>query len=110
MLDKTVMKREEEMTKGTMITLSGLRSQEDAKRIVIVVNGEKEFKTLKADSEKDSEKEEKSFSHYLRKEARIITEVQELLANEIKARLSSDVCTREIVQLVEPLAKLRIKG
>lgn len=152
------------MTKGTMITLSGLRSQEEAKRIatalseiygakvtytyndkyphthifvekeisiyinhiegdlelideylrrepiVMLVNGEKELKSLKADAEKDSEKEEKSFSHYLRKEARITTEMQELLANEIKARLSSDVYTREIAQLVEPLAKLRIKG
>ena len=73
-------------------------------------DAKEKIKTLKSDAEKDCEKEEKSFSHYLRKEARIITEVQELLANEIKARLSSDVCTREIVQLVEPLAKLRIKG
>lgn len=99
------------MINGTLITLSGLHSQEDAKRIVIVVNGEKEFKTLKADSEKDSEKEEKSFSHYLRKEARIITEVQELLANEIKARLSTGACTTgEIAQLVESFAQLRFKG
>ena len=73
-------------------------------------DAKEKIKTLKSDAEKDSEKEEKSLSHYLRKEARIITEVQELLANEIKAWLSSDVYTREIVQLVEPLAKLRIKG
>ena len=73
-------------------------------------DAKEKIKTLKSDAEKDSEKEEKSLSHYLRKEARIINEVQELLANEIKAWLSSDVYTREIVQLVEPLAKLRIKG
>lgn len=71
---------------------------------------EKELKTLKIDAEKDSEKEEKSLSHYLRKEARIITEVQELLANEIKTRLSTGACTREIAQLVEPFTKLKIKG
>ncbi|WP_158696711.1 hypothetical protein [Mogibacterium diversum] len=163
-----MMKREnqggKEMIDGTMITLVGLRSQEDAKRIatalseiyganvtytyndkyphthifvekeipfhinhtegdlerideylrrepiVMLVNGEKELKTLKTDAEKESEKEEKSLSHYLRKEARIITEVQEILANEIKARLSSDGCTISLLQLVEPLAKLRIKG
>ena len=105
------MKREEEMTEGTILTLSGLRSQEDTKRIVIVVNGEKEFKTLKADSEKDSEKEEKSFSHYLRKETRITSEVQEMLANKIKTRLSTGACTTgEIAQLVESFAKLRFKG
>lgn len=47
---------------------------------------------------------------YVLKEAQIVTEIQELLADEIKARLSKGVCTREIAQLVEPLAKLRIKG
>jgi hypothetical protein len=73
-------------------------------------DAKEKIKTLKGDAEKDCEKEEKSFSYYLKKEARITSEVQEMLANEIKARLSSDVCTREIVQLVEPLAKLRIKG
>lgn len=73
-------------------------------------DAKEKIKTLKSDAEKDSEKEEKSLSHYLRKEARIITEVQELLANEIKTRLSTGACTREIAQLVEPFAKLRIKG
>ena len=72
-------------------------------------DAKEKIKTLKSDAEKECKQEHKSLSYYLRKEARIITEVQELLANEIKARLSSDVCTREIVQLVEPLAKLRIK-
>ena len=33
------MKREEEMTEGTMLTLSGLRSQEDAKRIAAALSG-----------------------------------------------------------------------
>lgn len=153
------------MTEGTMLTLSGLRSQEDAKRIatalseiygakvtytyndkyphthifvekkisiyinhiegdleliyeylrrepiVMLVNGEKELKTLKTDAEKESEKEEKSLSHYLRKEARITSEVQEMLANKIKTRLSTGVCTTgEIAQLVESFAKLRLKG
>lgn len=153
------------MIDRTLITLSGLRSQEDAKRIatalseiyganvtytyndkyphthifvekkisiyinhiegdlelideylrrepiVMLVNGEKELKTLKTDAEKESEKEEKSLSHYLRKEARIITEVQEMLANKIKTRLSTGTCTTgEIAQLVESFAKLRLKG
>ena len=73
-------------------------------------DAKEKIKTLKSDAEKDSEKEEKSLSHYLRKEARIITEVQELLANEIKIRLSTGACTREIAQLVEPFTKLKIKG
>ncbi|WP_281522845.1 hypothetical protein [Mogibacterium timidum] len=73
-------------------------------------DAKEKIKTLKSDAEKDSEKEEKSLSHYLRKEARIITEVQEILANEIKARLSQENQMCAIVQLVEPLAKLRIKG
>lgn len=47
---------------------------------------------------------------YVLKEAQIVTEIQELLADEIKAQLSKGACTREIVQLVEPFAKLRIKG
>ena len=51
-----------------------------------------------------------TLSDYVLKEAQVITEIQELLANEIKARLSKGVCTREIAQLVESLAKLRIKG
>lgn len=68
------------------------------------------IKTLKSDAEKDCEKEEKSFSYYLKKEARITSEVQEVLANEIKTRLSTGACTREIAQLVEPFTKLRIKG
>ena len=73
-------------------------------------DAKEKIKTLKSDAEKDCEKEERSLSHYLRKEARITTEVQELLANEIKARLSSDGCAISLVHLVEPLAKLRIKG
>jgi hypothetical protein len=73
-------------------------------------DAKEKIETLKSDAEKECKQEQKSLSYYLRKEARITTEVQEVLANEIKARLSSDVCIREIVQLVEPLAKLRIKG
>ena len=51
-----------------------------------------------------------TLSDYVLKEAQIVTEMQELLADEIKAQLSKGACTREIVQLVEPFAKLRIKG
>ena len=69
------------------------------------------IKTLKSDAEKDCEKEEKSFSHYLKKEARITSEVQEMLANKIKTRLSTGACTTgEIAQLVESFAQLRFKG
>lgn len=69
------------------------------------------IKTLKSDTEKDCEKEEKSFSYYLKKEARITSEVQEMLANKIKTQLSTGACTTgEIAQLVESLAKLRFKG
>lgn len=68
-------------------------------------------KMLKGDAEKDCEKEEKSFSYYLKKEARITSEVQEMLANKIKTRLSTGACTTgEIAQLVESFAKLRLKG
>ena len=51
-----------------------------------------------------------TLSDYVLKEAQIVTEIQELLADEIKAQLSKGACTREIAQLVEPFAKLRIKG
>ena len=51
-----------------------------------------------------------TLSDYVLKEAQIVAEIQELLADEIKAQLSKGACTREIAQLVEPLAKLRIKG
>lgn len=44
---------------------------------------------------------------YVLKEAQIVTEIQELLADEIKARLSKGVFTREVAQLVESLAKLK---
>ena len=68
------------------------------------------IKTLKSDAEKECKQEHKSLSHYLRKEARIITEVQEMLANKIKTRLSTGACTTgEIAQLVESFAKLRLK-
>jgi len=41
------------------------------------------------------------------REARIVNEIQELLADEIKAQLSKGACTRKIAQLVESLAKLK---
>ena len=67
------------------------------------------IKILKSEAEKECKQEHKSLACYLLKEARITTEVQELLVNVIKARLSSGVCTEELATLVEPLAKLRIK-
>ncbi|MBB1548256.1 MAG: hypothetical protein HG448_005750 [Mogibacterium sp.] len=74
-------------------------------------DAKEKIKTLKSDAEKDCEKEEKSFSYYLKKEARITSEVQEMLANKIKTRLSTGACTTgEIAQLVESFAKLRFKG
>ena len=48
-----------------------------------------------------------TLSDYVLKEAQVITEIQELLANEIKTRLSTGACTREVAQLVESLAKLK---
>ena len=68
------------------------------------------IKTLKSAAEKECKQELRSFSYYLLQEARITTEVQEVLADEIKTRLSTGACTREIAQLVEPFTKLRIKG
>lgn len=72
-------------------------------------NAKKRIERLTAESS-DCERENITLSGYALKEAQIVTEIQELLAGEIKARLSKGVCTREIAQLVEPLAKLRIKG
>lgn len=74
-----------------------------------VNNAKEEIEFLKRNAKKGCEKEEKTFPHYLRKEARIITEVQEALADEIKTRLSTGACTREVTQLTEVLAKLTIK-
>ena len=48
-----------------------------------------------------------TLSDYVLKEAQIVTEIQELLADEIKAQLSKGACTKEIAQLVESLAKLK---
>ena len=48
-----------------------------------------------------------TLSDYVLKEAQIVTEIQELLADEIKTRLSKGACTREVAQLVESLAKLK---
>lgn len=73
-------------------------------------DAKEKIKTLKGDAEKECKQELRSFSYYLLQEARIATEVQEVLANEIKTRLSTGACTREIAQLVEPFTKLRIKG
>lgn len=51
-----------------------------------------------------------TLSDYVLKEARIAAEIQELLADEIKAQLSKGACTREIAQLVESLAKLKMNS
>lgn len=73
-------------------------------------DAKEKIKTLKSDAEKECKQKLRTFHYYLLQEARITTEVQEVLANEIKTRLSTGACTREIAQLVEPFAKLRIKG
>lgn len=73
-------------------------------------DAKEKIEALKSAVEKECKQEQKSLSYYLRKEARITTDVQEVLANEIKTLLSTGVCTREIAQLVELFAKLRIKG
>lgn len=73
-------------------------------------NAKKRIEELTANRRSGSVGENITLSGYVLKEARIVNEIQELLADEIKAQLSKGACTREITQLVEPLAKLRIKG
>lgn len=73
-------------------------------------NAQEEVKRLTPNSKPKCGIKNITISNCVLKEAQIVTEIQELLADEIKARLSKGVCTREIAQLVEPLAKLRIKG
>ena len=75
-----------------------------------VAQCQKRIEELTANRRSGSVGENITLSGYVLKEARIVNEIQELLADEIKAQLSKGACTREITQLVEPLAKLRIKG
>lgn len=73
-------------------------------------NAKKRIEEITANRSSECAGKNITLSGYALKEAQIVTEIQELLADEIKARLSKGVCTREIAQLVEPLTKLRIKG
>jgi hypothetical protein len=70
-------------------------------------NAEKRIEELTANRNSGCVRKNITLSDYVLKEARIVTEIQELLADEIKARLSKGVCAREIAQLVESIAKLK---
>nr|DAO20971.1 MAG TPA: hypothetical protein [Caudoviricetes sp.] len=72
-------------------------------------NAKKRIERLTAESS-DCERENITLSGYALKEAQIVTEIQELLADEIKVRLSTNACTREVTQLVESLAKLKMNS
>ena len=73
-------------------------------------NAKKRIEELTANRNSGCVRKNITLSDYVLKEAQIVTEIQELLADEIKAQLPKGACVREITQLVEPLAKLRIKG
>lgn len=70
-------------------------------------NAKKRIEELTANRRSGSVGENITLSGYVLKEARIVNEIQELLADEIKVRLSTNACTREVTQLVESLAKLK---
>ena len=73
-------------------------------------NAKKRIEELTANRNSGCVRKNITLSDCVLKEAQIVAEIQELLAGEIKAQLSNGACTREIAQLVEPFAKLRIKG
>ena len=70
-------------------------------------NAKEEVKRLTPDSEPRCGIKNITISNCVLKEAQIVTEIQELLADEIKAQLSKGACVREVAQLVESLAKLK---
>lgn len=70
-------------------------------------NAKKRIEEVTANRRSGSVGENITLSDYVLKEAQIVTEIQELLADEIKVRLSTNACTREVTQLVESLAKLK---
>ena len=73
-------------------------------------NAKKRIEELTDDKSSKCGRKNITLSGYVLKEAQIVTEIQELLADEIKAQLSKGACVREITQLVEPLSKLKIKS
>lgn len=70
-------------------------------------NAKKRIEELTANRNSGCVRKNITLSDYVLKEAQIVTEIQELLADEIKAQLPKGACTREIAQLVESLAKLK---
>ena len=70
-------------------------------------NAKKRIEEITANRSSGYVGENITLSDYVLKEAQIVTEIQELLADEIKVQLSTNACTREVAQLVESLAKLK---
>ena len=95
----TKLRATEKTLKETKIELA--RTREELR------NAKKRIEEITANRSSGRVGKNITLSDYVLKEAQIVTEIQELLADEIKTRLSKGACTREVAQLVESLAKLK---